>query len=246
MKPHVSFLVCTLARSGSGLLCDALWNTGLAGKPDEYFNPDTVNKHLRTNKSNDYIDYLNKILNENSTENKVFGAKLMWDDFFFLKGKISTIKSFSHLKISDSMNILFPNLHYIWIRRQDKIKQAISLWKMYKTGIPTWRNDRPLSYKIPLEFNFKKIKTLVNQLTEDEQNWQNYFANNRIKPFIITYEKDLEHSYKNTIKRTLEYLNIPVPENLILWTKYKKQSDKLSEEFEKLYYKELKNKISRS
>ena len=33
----VSFLICSTPRSGSTLLCEALRNTGLAGRPEEYF-----------------------------------------------------------------------------------------------------------------------------------------------------------------------------------------------------------------
>jgi LPS sulfotransferase NodH len=37
MKPHISYVICAVQRSGSFLLCEALENTGLAGNPEEYF-----------------------------------------------------------------------------------------------------------------------------------------------------------------------------------------------------------------
>ena len=37
MKPHTSYIICAVKRSGSFLLCEALKNTGLAGNPEEYF-----------------------------------------------------------------------------------------------------------------------------------------------------------------------------------------------------------------
>jgi len=45
MKPHTVFIVWATRRSGSGLLCEALWNTGLAGRPDEYFLPGIEKKN---------------------------------------------------------------------------------------------------------------------------------------------------------------------------------------------------------
>lgn len=39
IKPHTPLIVCATPGTGSGLLCDALWNTGLAGRPDEYSCP---------------------------------------------------------------------------------------------------------------------------------------------------------------------------------------------------------------
>ena len=37
MKPSTSYLVCASQRSGTTLLCRALADTGVAGRPDEYF-----------------------------------------------------------------------------------------------------------------------------------------------------------------------------------------------------------------
>ena len=37
MKPHTSYVICAVQRSGSFLLCEALKTTGLAGNPEEYF-----------------------------------------------------------------------------------------------------------------------------------------------------------------------------------------------------------------
>ena len=34
---HVSYLVCATPRSGSTLLCEGLKATGVAGRPEEYF-----------------------------------------------------------------------------------------------------------------------------------------------------------------------------------------------------------------
>src|SRR3954468_249168 len=36
-QPQASYLVCATPRSGSTLLCEALCNTGVAGRPAEYF-----------------------------------------------------------------------------------------------------------------------------------------------------------------------------------------------------------------
>jgi LPS sulfotransferase NodH len=37
VKPTLSYLICTTPRSGSTLLCEALENTGVAGRPEEYY-----------------------------------------------------------------------------------------------------------------------------------------------------------------------------------------------------------------
>src|SRR3954447_21071418 len=37
LRPAVSYLLCSTPRTGSSLLCDALRATGVAGRPEEYF-----------------------------------------------------------------------------------------------------------------------------------------------------------------------------------------------------------------
>ena len=37
MQPERSYLVCATPRSGSTLVCHALEETGVAGRPEEYF-----------------------------------------------------------------------------------------------------------------------------------------------------------------------------------------------------------------
>jgi len=36
---NISYLICPTPRSGSTLLCEPLEGTGIAGRPDEYFQP---------------------------------------------------------------------------------------------------------------------------------------------------------------------------------------------------------------
>ena len=37
MTPERSYLVCATPRSGSTMVCKALWETGVAGRPEEYY-----------------------------------------------------------------------------------------------------------------------------------------------------------------------------------------------------------------
>src|SRR5579872_7291023 len=37
IQPQISYLVCGTPRCGSSLLCETLKNTGIAGRPEEYF-----------------------------------------------------------------------------------------------------------------------------------------------------------------------------------------------------------------
>jgi len=136
VQPHTSYLICATARSGSTLLCEALKNTGLAGQPEEYFlpaNEDFFSKELWGVSS--YADYLVRVIKEGTSSNGVFGAKIMWayvDDFV---GKLRSIPGYERLPVPELLSTVFPNLHYIWITRSDKVRQAVSYEKAIQTCV---------------------------------------------------------------------------------------------------------------
>src|SRR5207245_1162163 len=118
MQPHTSYLICATPRSGSTLLCEALTNTGLAGRPEEFFQAcketglprrpleyfegiDTTevatilgegagpDEHLMQPVSGEsFADYLARVIEQGTTPNGVFGAKVMWAYF---QGLLSTL-----------------------------------------------------------------------------------------------------------------------------------------------------------
>src|SRR5690348_4387329 len=81
MQPHISYLVCGTPRSGSSLLCEALANTGVAGGPEEYFQP--ANEIIWKERwgVSTYVEYLAHTIEQCTTPNGAFGAKMMWGYF---------------------------------------------------------------------------------------------------------------------------------------------------------------------
>ncbi len=76
-------MICATPRSGSTLLCEALQDTGVAGKPDEYFGPMHVPR-WRDQWQVSAVDYVDQVLEHGSTANGVFGVKIMklyWQHF---------------------------------------------------------------------------------------------------------------------------------------------------------------------
>jgi len=235
MKPHTSYTVCGTPRSGSGLLCEVLWKTGLAGRPDEYFLRKYVEKYSEIWRASTSYEYLNKIIEEGTTGNGVFGIKIMWDQVGYFREKVLRIPQYMHLQTPDLMGCIFPNLHYIRITRRDKVRQAVSFYKAKKTGIYNWHEGEPTQYLETLEFNFKAIDRLIHNLCDWDSSWQNYFEALKISPFNVVYEDDLEHGYEGVIKRILTYLGVNIPDGLTIQAKRRKQSDEHSERFVRLY-----------
>jgi LPS sulfotransferase NodH len=254
------------------LLCEALTNTQRAGYPAEYFEalratglPKRPKEYFEDEENSEIIDipgnysriderrpqqianyanYLAEVFKKGTTPNGVFGAKMMWgylDDF------ISHVRQISHYRdmaVPDILSAVFPNLQYILVTRNDKVRQAVSLWKAIQTQ--TWRIDaheqaRTKSNKQPayseqeLVFNFAAIDHIVQRITEHDAAWRQYFACTNIQPFTVVYE-ELVHTYQETAIALLKYLRIPVPDHLTFAPRtMQRQSNALSEEWVQRY-----------
>ena len=236
MEPRISYLICATPRCGGYLLFEALENTGLAGKPGEYFWED---KRWATEwGATDYTDFLNKVKQKSTTPNGVFGTKLMWGYFDKFMNKALQLPRFKDRNVSPDIVLseLFPNLHYIWIMRRDKARQAVSLWKGLQTLV--WWKRRgdsiPKLDKAP-EYSFEAIDYFVQEIVFHEAAWQAYFTQYDLTPFTVIYE-DFVPAYEETALRIMDWLKISYPEDLAFGPRrLQKQADSVSEEWVQKY-----------
>ena len=236
MQPHTSYLVCGTPRSASSLLCEALKNTSIAGVPEEYYWHGGKPFDSESGGPLSYADYLASTITQGTTPNGVFGAKVMWGYFDDFISNLRTIPEYKEIaSILDLLSTTFPNLHYIWITRRDKVRQAISHWKAIQTQVWAWSTqEQPLPAKEPT-FDFEAIDHLVQENIEHEAAWRRYFETSDVQPFTVVYE-DLVSSYEATALQALRYLNIACPEKLAFAERrLKRQGDALSEEWVRRY-----------
>ena len=162
-----SYLVCATQRSGSTLLCELLKNTGVAGRPEEYFEArhDTGVPphprdfleglaHTRVGIRNDarwpeapaysslaglpdYRAHLERTFALGTTPNGVFGAKLMFNQLDELRALAGELPEFAGVELEVLLDRLFRAPRYIWISRRDTVRQAVSMWKALQTR--RWR-----------------------------------------------------------------------------------------------------------
>ncbi len=236
---------------------EALKMTGLPRRPGEYFatfaNP-AIRAWLNTLSppheaspqplfwsSSSYSAYLSKVMEEGTTPNGVFGAKVMYGYLADFISNLRLIPGYRDLELPDLLSTVFPNLRCIYITRRDKVRQAVSLWKAIQTGV--WKvEENTLSEPSPdfqapsLTFHFAAIEHLIEQIVADERAWHAYFEQGGIQPLTVVYEEWLA-SYEATIQNILTALQIGWPER---WEpahqRMKRQADALSEEWVQLYY----------
>src|SRR5437899_2678408 len=99
MRPKQSYLICATPRSGSYLLCEALTNTSLAGRPTEFFDLHQEKKLLDYWQLtvNEYDQYISKVFSLGTTPNGVFGAKIHWFTFDRCMAKFRTLSGYSQM-----------------------------------------------------------------------------------------------------------------------------------------------------
>jgi len=239
VRPHTSYFVCGTPRSGSSLLCEALKNTGLAGWPEEYFWREDEPFWRKQWGVSIYADYLDRAIEQGSTSNGVFGVKVMMGGGYF-EHFVSNLKQLPgyrerDMSVSEMMPRIFPNLHYIWITRRNKVRQAVSWWKAIQSDVWVWTGDNLPTVEKEPEFKFEAIDHLVQELVMREASWQEYFTEGGIRPFVVVYE-DFVSAYEVVALQILEYLAIPAsPDAVFEERKMKKQADDSSEEWVKRY-----------
>ena len=124
----------------------------------------------------------------------------------------------------------FPGLRYIQITRQNKIRQAVSLWKAVQTQ--AWKREAGEEVGRPVElvFSFRAINYLVRLLTAHDASWDAYFLGLGYEPLKLTYE-ELAESTDDVVHRVLAHLGIPAPEGLLVQARLSVQADEVSEDW---------------
>ncbi len=233
---------------------EALRESGLPRRPKEYFETlgnkavlDLLGDYSRLDDKYGeptfwdgagYANYLMWVRQAGTTPNGVFGAKMMWGYFGDFIDNARQIPAYREMAVPDILTSNFPNLHYIWVTRLDKVRQAVSLWKAIQTW--TWSQDEQAlpaekrSHK-GLVFNFEAIDHLVQCIEAHETAWRQFFDDAGIRPCIVVYE-ELAPAYEATALNILRYLHIPIPQELVFGERrMKQQSNALSKEWIQRY-----------
>jgi trehalose 2-sulfotransferase len=231
-----------------------LKGTALPRQPQEYFETledETVSAALGRPPLNvdterlaqwtgaGYARYLEAVLEEGTTSNGVFSAKMMWGYFGDFLHFVRQIPAYQDLSTHTLLTTIFPNLQYVQVIRRDKFRQAVSLWKAIQTQ--HWRkiigpenNDVSMSKK-ELVFHFAAIQHLEQYIIEQELAWQHYFSTHGLQTLTIFYE-DMVTALDDKLRETLQYLAITAPDDLTYAEpNMQRQADKQSEDWVERY-----------
>jgi trehalose 2-sulfotransferase len=183
----------------------------------------------------DFEGLLEEALRKGTTRNGVLGTKIMWAYFRDFVRLARRTRGLEDVRPCEVPGAVLPNLRrFVWIRRRDTTRQAVSLWKALQTQ--QWRRDSDEDVgEQGLRFSFAAVDHLKLRIDEHNAAWQDFFDGCGVEPLRVVYE-DLIEDYEGTMLRLLEGIGIPIPENFsVEKPRMKRQADELSEEWVRLY-----------
>lgn len=239
-----SYVLACTPRVGSHLLAEALTSSRVAGEPREWlprFSADalplTPRDRLRLvtqPPSREAYDaaidgaYVRKILASGTSANGVFGVVIHW---FVLQDAVRRLEAFFEMRESSPHRVLslaFPNLSYVWLKRRDKVAQAVSWYQAIQTGTYVGRPAPAEQERVP--FDYGQIRYLLSVLTGFENAWGSFFSASGVKPLVLCYE-DLSAQYVTSIRSVLDFLQIDATAVDVALPKREKYADARSLEW---------------
>lgn len=229
LTPRLSYFICTTRRSGSWLLAGGLEDTRIAGHPSEWFN------HMEEKvwcerwglpyPHVDYEAYLIKVREAGMAGTDIFGAKCLGVNLVDLQANLNSIPKYRSQPIAAALAHIFPNMRYISLVRQDRARQAISLYRAIQSGQWFDFEGHPNAPAPQPPFNAEEIWRCECEIRDFDNIWRRFFHDAKIDPFKIVYE-ELAENYEQTVRDVLRFLEIPSSDSVAIGPpRFKKQSD---------------------
>lgn len=159
----------------------------------------------------------------------------MWEQLAYFTERLHRLPGHADLPTAQLLGAIFPHLHYVWIYRRDIVRQAVSLSRATQTGIwnDVGRERRPVPDPV---FDCAAIDRMVHEIGAHNQNWRDFFDDNGIVPYTVTYER-LEQDPAGVGSEILRYLGVSTARSGVFAPqRLRKQADALSDEWVERYH----------
>jgi trehalose 2-sulfotransferase len=245
MKPSVCYLIASVQRSGTHLLCSILRSTGVAGSPAEYFLSRPGETWEKRWGAPSRAAYVQHVLRQNTGANGVFGTVIMWSYFERMLQMLQEIPVYKNLNGAELLAAVFYKPKYVWMRRRNHVEQAVSWAMACQTGIWSRKAEEKSQPRAVPRFDFKVIDEWCRRIAAHEEGWADYFHENRLEPLVLFYE-DVVASHRTAAERVLEFLGLSFPLGMeIPPPAVEKQATRISEEWAARYLKLKRAKSGR-
>ena len=243
-----AYFVCATPRTGSSLLLGLLDSTGIAGRPQSYFRqPDEPLWADRwgiprdPGGAFDYADYVRAAVAAGTTDNGVFGAKLMWGTLGEFAGKLATVHPDLAGEDAALLSRAFGRTRFVFLRRGDVLAQAVSWLRAEQTS--TWyaggngEIGRTAANGRAPRYDPARIGELSRMIGEHNAAWETWFASAGIRPYRVRYE-ELDADMAGVTRRVLGFLGLEMPGGRAVVARHRRQADTLNARWIDRYRKE--------
>jgi LPS sulfotransferase NodH len=183
----------------------------------------------------EYREHLRRTLEWGTSDNGVFGAKVMWGhraDFLPLARSVPDLHDLPERELLDA---LFPNLTYVWVRRGDTVRQAVSLWKAIQTQ--SWRADQAAGRTREPVYHFEALHHLRRMLERNDTAWGRWFEERGLHPLELSYER-IASDPATAVATVLRLLGLDAPQAAEPEAPMRQQSDAISDDWVARYFRE--------
>lgn len=251
MEVRQSYRIWFSQRNGSTLLCKGLEQTGIAGKPGEFFNISNDSSFAEHYGISNWEELRTRLWQEGTSNNGIFGIKHSWmtDRYTHLLAEIHRLKGLDAetLNAQELLDDLFPNCRHIYVTRRNKIRQAVSWWKAIQDQV--WHLAPGQTQKDEQRFfdehyNFDAIHHLFREASLRECAIQAYFSEFGIAPLTLVYE-DFVQDFSGTLRQVVDYLEIDSDALQLPKPYYHKTANAGSEQWVQRFRQELQEKLGK-
>lgn len=237
--PTVSYLICATPRTGSTLLCELLASTGIAGRPASYFRlPDEQSRADQWQLprspagSFDYGDYVRAAVAAGSTDNGVFGARVMWGTMDEIVAKLGAAYPDAARSDGALLARAFGLARIVHLWREDTLAQAVSWARAEQTG--QWQlGDAAFPGREP-RFDFATVQRHYRMIQEHNAAWQRWLVAASLDACVVRYE-ELIADLTRVTGNVLAFLGLQVPGGWTARPLHARQADGLNEEWAARY-----------
>ncbi|USI72791.1 Stf0 family sulfotransferase [Sphingomonas morindae] len=215
-RPRASYFVCASPRTGSTLLCDGLGRTGVVGRPIERFDdrPQVDARYKAALGAADDVDYLDRAIAAATTANGIAGFKIHWHQLPVFERMVVASHAAAGAGAGDREDYrlaLLGPARCLWLRRRDKVAQAVSLYRASRSRVWHRRVAAPAGTpdaEARIAYDFAEIDRLRRLCLRYERQWDGYLRRHRVPALTIWYEI-LSERYEEVMRVVLDFLGFP-------------------------------------
>ncbi len=141
-----------------------------------------------------------------TSDNGVFGVVLHW---LVVQDAVKRLRSCFGADAEAAHDVLttaFGPVSYVWLRRRDRVAQAVSWYKAIQTGVFVGRHAQGES-AAELRYDHGKVKYLFTALRSFDNAWASYFKAQNLSPTKVYYE-DLAEDHGAAVRQVLHVVGV--------------------------------------